>query len=254
MKSILVIPFLLGWLSGWLVNYLADTLPVSRSFSHPACPNCKTPYTWSDYLLFRNCTSCNQRRITRTFFAQAVLTITPVLIWIFPHPGFPFIMALILFIYLSLVFVIDLEHRLILHPVSLIGVVLAFGIGIYLRSATSILHGITSTIFGGAVGFGIMLLFYFIGEWYVRYMSKKRGMPTDEVALGFGDVNLSGILGLLLGWPAICAGLLFAVLAGGFTSLFLILRMLLTKKYKPFTAIPYAPFLILSALFLTYLR
>ena len=73
------------------------------------------------------------------------------------------------------------------------------------------------------------------------------------MALGFGDVNLSGILGLLLGWPAITVGLLFAVLAGGLISLFIILGMLVTKKYKAFTAIPYAPFLILSALFLLYI-
>ncbi len=137
-----------------------------------------------------------------------MLTVVPVLLWIFPRPGFPFILAFILFIYLCLVFVIDLEHRLILHPVSLFGALLALGIGIYL-------HGVLTTLIGGAVGFGIMLVFYFVGEWYVRYMSKKRGMSTDEVALGFGDVNLSGILGLLLGWPLILVGLLFAVLAVG---------------------------------------
>jgi leader peptidase (prepilin peptidase) / N-methyltransferase len=253
MNFTLVIPLILGWLSGWLVNYLADVLPVTRSFSRPACPHCQTPYRWGDYLLFRNCASCGKRRGMCALFVQAALTVVPVLLWIFPRPGFPFILAFILFIYLSLVFVIDLEHRLILHPVSLIGAVLALGIGIYLRSRTSILHGITTTLIGGAVGFGIMLVFYFIGEWYVRYMSKKRGTSTDEVALGFGDVNLSGILGLLLGWPAISVGLLFAVLAGGLISLFIIVGMLLTKKYKAFTAIPYAPFLILSALYLLYL-
>ena len=87
----------------------------------------------------------------------------------FPAPGFPFILAFILFIFLSLVFVIDLEHRLILHPVSLFGALLGLGIGIYL-------HGFVSTLIGGAVGFGVMLVFYFIGELYVRYMSKKRGV------------------------------------------------------------------------------
>ncbi len=81
---------------------------------------------------------------------------------------------------------------------------------------------------------------------------KNVACPADEVALGFGDVNLAGILGLLLGWPAIASGLLFAVLAGGLISLFIIVGMLITKKYKAFTAIPYAPFLILSALFLLY--
>ena len=252
MNLSLAIPMILGWLSGWLVNYLADVLPVTRSFSRPACAHCQAAFRWSDFLFFRNCTSCGKPRGLRTIFAQAILTVVPIWMWIIPRAGFPFILAFILFIYLSLVFIIDLEHRLILHPVSIAGAILGLGIGIYLRGGTSLANGIKSTLIGGAVGFGIMLVFYFVGEGYVRYMSKKRGMSTDEVALGFGDVNLSGILGLLLGWPAISAGLLFAVLAGGLISLFIIVRMLISKKYKAFTAIPYAPFLIISALFLLY--
>jgi leader peptidase (prepilin peptidase)/N-methyltransferase len=244
--NLIIIPLLVGWLSGWLVNYLADVLPVTRSFSRPACPNCQTPYPWGHYLLFHNCSTCGTPRKWRPLVIQAVLTVVAVLLWVYPRPGFPFALAFILFIFLSLVFVIDLEHRLILHPVSLVGALLALGTGIYL-------HGIVATLIGGAVGFGIMLAFYFVGELYVRYMSKKRGISTDEVALGFGDVNLSGILGLLLGWPLISAGLLFAVLAGGLISLFIILGMLIAKKYKAFTAIPYAPFLILSALYLLYI-
>ena len=246
MDFTLLIPLILGWLSGWLVNYLADVLPVTRSFSRPSCPHCHTPFKWGDYLFFHNCVSCRKPRSLRTLFLQALLTLVAVLLWIFPHPGFPFILAFILFIFLSLVFVIDLEYRLILHPVSILGAVLGLIIGIYL-------HGLISTLIGGAVGFGVMLVFYYVGVGYVRYMAKKRGLSTDEVALGFGDVNLSGILGLLLGWPRITPGLLFAVLAGGLVSLFIILGMLLTKKYKAFTAIPYAPFLIISALYMLYI-
>jgi leader peptidase (prepilin peptidase)/N-methyltransferase len=189
----------------------------------------------------------------RAIVVQAVLTVVTFLLWISPRPGFPFVPAFALFSYLMLVLVIDFEHHLILHQVSLFGALMGLGIGLYLHSRDSILYGITTTLLGGAVGFGIMLVFYLVGEWYIRYMSTKRGMFTEEVALGFGDVNLSGILGLLLGWPAITTGLLFAVLAGGLVSLFLIVRMLLTKKYKAFTAVPYAPFLILSVLYLLYL-
>jgi leader peptidase (prepilin peptidase)/N-methyltransferase len=244
--NLIIIPLLLGWCSGWLVNYLADVLPVTRRFSRPVCPHCQTPYPWGGYLFFHVCTTCGTPRKWRPLVIQAILTVVPALLWIFPHPGFPFLLAFLLFIYLCLVFVIDLEHRLILHPVSLFGAVLGLGIGTYL-------HGLVSTLIGGAVGFGVMLAFYYIGEGYVRYMARKRGIQTDEVALGFGDVNLSGILGLLLGWPAITVGLLFAVLAGGLISLFIILGMLIAKKYKAFTAIPYAPFLILSALYLLYI-
>lgn len=181
------------------------------------------------------------------------MTVAPVLIWIFPGQTLPFPLAFILLVYLAVVLVIDLEHRLILHPVSIAGAVLGLGIGIFLRGTQSIGYGIISTLLGGAAGFGIMLVFYFIGELFVKRMSKKRGLPADEVALGFGDVNLSGILGLLLGWRAIFACLFFAILGGGLVSLIIILGMLIAKKYKAFTAIPYAPFLILSAIYFLFL-
>ena len=97
-----------------------------------------------------------------------------------------------------------------------------------------------------------MLVFYFLGEFFVKRMAKKRGLSSDEVALGFGDVNLSGILGLLLGWQLIFVCLFFAILVGGLVSLVIIVGMLIAKKYKAFTAIPYAPFLILSAVYFLF--
>ena len=249
MEISLIIPLFIGWLSGWLVNYLADVLPVTGKLYRPACPVCLAKYKWIDYLLFRDCPDCGRYRGPRSLIVQAVMTVTPLLIWIFPNHILPFILAFILLVYLAVVFVIDLEHRVILHPISLAGAVLGSGAGIYLRGQNSFLHGITSTLLGGLAGFGVMLLFYFIGILFVKQMSKKRNMPADEVALGFGDVNLAGILGLLLGWQAIFVCLFFAVLAGGLFSLIIMLGMLITKKYKAFTAIPYAPFLILSALY-----
>ena len=244
--NLILIPILSGWLAGWLVNYLADVLPVTRRFSRPTCPHCQTAYPWGGYLFFHACTVCGTPRKWRALAVQAVLAVAAILLWVFPRPHFPFVLSFLLVIFLSLVFVIDVENRLILHPVSIFGAFLGLGIGIYL-------HGVVTTLIGSAVGFGVMLIFYFVGELYVRFMSKKRGMSTDEVALGFGDVNLSGVMGLLLGWPRIMEGLLFAVLAGGLISLFIILGMLIAKKYRAFTAIPYAPFLILGTLYILYI-
>jgi leader peptidase (prepilin peptidase)/N-methyltransferase len=253
MEFIIILPFILGWLSGWLVNYLADVLPVTRKLSPPACLKCQGRFTWRDSLLFQACKKCGQRRSARTFIVQLFLTIAPVLLWLFPRENFPFWLAFIVLAYLTLVLVTDLEHRLILHPVSLFGAGLGLITGLFLRAGNFFSRGLISTLIGGAAGFGIMLVLYFLGEAYVRYMARRKGMETDEVALGFGDVNLSGVLGLMLGWPAITAGLFFAVMGGGLISLFIVVGMLITKKYKAFTAIPYAPFLIMSTIYLLYL-
>jgi len=253
MNFTIFIPLLLGWLAGWLVNYLADVLPATRKFSRPACPHCHAPYSWATYLSFGDCTACGKRRSLRTLLVQAALTVASLLLWIFPRTLLPYSLALLLLVFLTLVLVTDLEYRLILHPVSLAGAALGLGIGVYLRASyTTVGAGIVNTLIGGAAGFGIMLVFYFLGELYVRRMSKRRGMSPDEVALGFGDVNLSGILGLLLGWPSVTVGLIFAIFAGGLVSLGVIVVLLLSKKYKAFTPIPYAPFLIFSVIFLLY--
>jgi leader peptidase (prepilin peptidase)/N-methyltransferase len=98
-----------------------------------------------------------------------------------------------------------------------------------------------------------MLVLFYFGILFTRILSRKRGEPMDEVALGFGDVILSLILGLLLGWPGITAGLFFAVLAGGLGSGIYLLVNKLTKGYENFTAIPYAPFLLLGAVLLIFI-
>jgi leader peptidase (prepilin peptidase)/N-methyltransferase len=247
MVLLLIVPLALGWLSGWLVNYLSDTLPINRNLTHPACQACLVEFKWTYYLLFRDCKNCSKRRTNRTLVVQTIMSVVPLLIWVFPDHPLPFLLAFTLLLYFVVIMVIDLEHRLILHSLSIVGAFLGVGIGIYLRGRQSLMEGITTTFLGGAAGFVVMLVFYLFGELFVRYMAKKRGLATDEVALGFGDVTLSGILGLMLGWRAIFACLFFAILAGGLVSLIIIFKMLIAGKYKPFTAIPYAPFLIISA-------
>jgi len=79
-----------------------------------------------------------------------------------------------------------------------------------------------------------------------------RGRKVDDVALGFGDVNLSGILGLLLGWPGIVLGLTLAILTAGAVSLIYLLVMLILRKYRLYAAVPYGPFLIAGAVILIY--
>jgi prepilin signal peptidase PulO-like enzyme (type II secretory pathway) len=233
---------LLGLGAGWLVNYLADVLPRHRRFVRADCPNCSTPYPLIDYLLFRPCRACAQTRGWRPFLTQLFFLAGISYIWLHPPLRLGFWLAYILLIFLAVVFVIDVEHRLILHPVSMIGAVLGLAIGTFL-------HGFYIALIGGAVGFGSMLVLYHFGEVFARFMSKRRGLAIEEVALGFGDVNLGGIIGLLLGWPLIVFGLLSAILVGGAFSFLFVMSMLIRRRYEAFTAIPYAPFMILSVIY-----
>lgn len=247
MNISIVVPILSGWLAALLVNYLSDVLPATRKLTNPTCQHCAAKKAWTDYLLLKGCTVCGKARSWRTWLVQLFGVVASLYIWFVPPKGLNYWLGFILLIYLAVVFVIDVEHRLILHPVSYVGIVVGLIIGI-------ILHGIQATLIGGAVGFGVMYLLYFMGVLFARRMARRQGETAIEEgdALGFGDVNLAGIVGLILGWPLISFGILAAILAGGVVSLLLILGMLLLKRYQAFAAIPYAPFLILGVVLLLF--
>jgi leader peptidase (prepilin peptidase) / N-methyltransferase len=164
---------------------------------------------------------------------------------ILPPGRLPPLMGLMMLTYFLLVGVIDVEHRLILGPISQIGIALGLLIGIYL-------HNILYTLIGGLAGAGIMWLLYLAGRLFSQFLSKRQGVPIDDEALGFGDVYVAAIIGLILGWPGITAGLLGAILLGGVISGLYLLVMLIAKRYHSNTALPYAPFLLLAVVLLLY--
>ncbi len=251
MSSILILVSILGgWLAGWLINYLSDVLPVTRRFSRPACQRCAANIEWSDYLLFRPCPN-GHRRTPRTWLVQILGAAISVYIWIHP-PSIGYIPGIILTIYFGVVFVIDMEHRLILHPTSIFGSFLGLWVG-------AVSHGLYWTLLGGLAGLAIMLAFYFFGMLFTRLRARRlqaSGQETDEEeALGAGDVILAAILGLILGWPMIWFGILAGVLLGGAGSMLFLLWLFATRQYQKnalMIFIPYGPYFIISAFLIIY--
>jgi prepilin signal peptidase PulO-like enzyme (type II secretory pathway) len=235
-----------GWFAAWLVNYLVDILPATRRVvGLPRCSHCHEKQSFAQFLTFRACPVCGKRRPVRTWAVQIALPL--VFLWVSYIEKLPFWVSAGLLTYLAVIAIIDLEHRVVLHPTSIFGAVICFAIGAYQR-------GWQSALIGGVAGFGIMLGLYMLGIGFIKLMAKIRKEEIDEVALGFGDVNLSGVLGLLLGWPGITAGLILAILLGGLGSGVYLIYAKITKQYQMFSAIPYAPFLIFAAVFLMYWR
>jgi len=163
--------------------------------------------------------------------------------------GFP--LGALLLLYFGVVLVIDLEHRLILHPTSLFGALLGLVVG-YLR------QGLPSTLIGGAVGFGIVFLFYLLGALFTKIRARRlqaAGLEADdEEAFGAGDVILATVLGFMLGWPLIWFGILFGVLLGGLIGGLVMLILFLSGKFKAWMVfIPFGPFFVASAFLIIYL-
>lgn len=236
---------------GWLVNYLADVLPVTLKFSRPAClnPACRRPYAWGRYLLLKSCPACGRRRGWRVYAVQAIGIAAAVYLWLQPPARIHFLLGLILFGYLLTVAVIDLEHRLILSPLSIVGMALATILGV-------LAHGWADTLIGSVAGFLIMYFFYLVGKVFAKIRARRLGAEADaEEALGSGDVTLVTLLGLLLGWPLIWLALVMAVLAAGLCSLAILVVTLMRGRYRQQAFnifIPYAPFFIVSAMLIVY--
>lgn len=124
---------------------------------------------------------------------------------------------------LLLVAAIDLDHRLVFNKVLLAGVALAA-----LRVLGTGPGLLASALLAGALGFGIFALL----------AAGQRG------ALGAGDVKLAGVLGLMLGYPAVLTALLVGVLCGGIAAA----GLLLSRRVSRRAFIPYAPFLAIGGI------
>jgi len=122
-----------------------------------------------------------------------------------------------------LILIIDLEHHLILNRVVYPAMAAALLIS-YMNGSP----GVISSLIGGAAGFLILFLVA---------LAFRGGM-------GWGDVKMAGLMGLMLGWPNILLALFLAVVAGGLVAVILWAARLRRRRQ----AIPFGPFLALATL------
>lgn len=241
--SIYLISLLFGFLSGFLINYLADCLPHLRRPAQPLCNSCGKPLSFPAYLLLRQCDVCGKRRRLRWVI---VYLLSPLMVyWIQIYPvRLDFWLSLLVYVVFALITVIDIEYRAVLVETVIISGFIFSLIGIAR-------HGFTATVLGGTVGFLILYVLYWLGKVILKLRHKASSL--EEEALGFGDVNLFIVLGLLLGFPAILVALWIAIFSAGIFSLGMVVVMVLRKRYRSDLAIPYAPFLVLGAFVLLFL-
>lgn len=244
-------PLLAGWISGWIVNYLSDVLPVTRRLSKPACPRCGASHSPANYLFFRSCPNKHPRPV-RAWLVQAGMIALSLYSFENPPAKIGYWAGLVLLIYFGIVFVIDMEHRLILHPTSTAGSLIALTLG-------TLTHGLAPTLWGGLAGLLILLVFYYFGVLFAKFRARRmaaQGMETDdEEALGQGDIILAAVLGLLVGWPLIWFLILISALLGGIVSIFLVIGWTISRRYQTnalMVFIPYGPYFILGALLIVY--
>jgi leader peptidase (prepilin peptidase)/N-methyltransferase len=121
---------------------------------------------------------------------------------------------------LVIIFVVEMEHQLVLNVVSYPAMAAAFGLSWLLPDI-----GPLRSIVGGA--FGMVTLALPFGVY------RKRGM------FGLGDVILGAMLGLMVGWPVIVMVLLVSAVCAAATAVFL----MISRGRKRTDVIPFGPFL-----------
>ncbi len=237
---------LLGWICGILVNYLSDILPIKRRLATPICLHCQTPQSpWNYFFWPRKCLHCGHRRSTRTWLVEFIYVTAAVWIWLSPPSNLGFGIGLIIFIYLGIVWIIDQEHRLILNTLIVVGLILGLISG-------TLRNDLFPTLIGGLSGFTFMLILYIFGYLFVWVMHRWRQSDLNETAMGFGDVLLGAVIGLMVGFPEIIQSLTLTIIAAGLFSLIYLLVLLLTRRYQLGMAFPYGPFLIIGAIYFIY--
>jgi leader peptidase (prepilin peptidase)/N-methyltransferase len=229
-----------GWTIGVIINYLSDTLPVYRRLNFPVCNYCQARISKLDYYLGIKCHNCDNKRRKRFWIINLIVIMVVIYESVVCIGNtYKYISETIIYSLLILITVIDIEHHLVLNIISLVGVIIFGIIGV-------ISHGWLSTLIGGATGLGIMFVLFLFGHLYGQYISRKRGINVED-GIGFGDVSLSAVCGLLLGWPGVIAGLFLSIILGGIWSLGMILAALIRKRENPLLKyIAYAPFITIA--------
>lgn len=220
-----------GILAGMLGNIAADTLPLGRtapgrSHSGPASGVAVFHYLTLPWYFFTKgrCLHCGEQRPLRCPLLElAMIAAFVFLAWRFS--GDPLRVALYWAYswFLLTVLVIDLEHRLVLNVMTLPAAIIALAASFLPGAPTPV-----EALLGGVVAFAGFFLIALIG----------RG------AMGMGDVKLSGVIGLMVGYPLVLPALLAGIVLGGLAALLLLITRRATRK----SAIAYAPYLCAGAL------
>ena len=225
---------ILGLAMGSFLNVCIDRLPGRRSIISPpsACDACNHKLGVRDmvplfsYLWLRGrCRYCRApipRRLPAVELAMGV--VFSLLYWYYGLSlmlGFSLIYALLL----TLIFVIDIERQLILDTVVYPGMGLALAFSLFYPGFSPFdpLEGVKQAALGGAIGLVLMLIAFLI----------SRG------GMGFGDVKMAALVGLIVGFPRVFIALFLSVIAGGLVAGVLLAARLKTRRQP----IPFGPFL-----------
>jgi prepilin signal peptidase PulO-like enzyme (type II secretory pathway) len=266
----LLIALILGFISGVVVNLLADYLPARRRHfrasrdpfvSRSAVPPLPSfiprradgrpwPFPlWSGVIaMLAGARVFDPLRHVRRISTELGLAVAFVLITLQygNHRNLTFL--LFYAAVFALIVIIDVEYRWILFetiwPPALVALTeAAFWPRVWLEDS----------IRGGIYGFTALLILYLLGMVFARAVALLTGRRVGRTVLGFGDVRMGTLSGLILGWISLGPALLIMMITGGIGAAILIItKVIRTRRYRVFSAIPYGPYIVIGTAVMLY--
>lgn len=239
-----------GVVLGAVVNALADDLPMRENPRLPHYPDGapRQPLAWSGLLAFltgQRASPEGAKLSWRHPIVEVALGLIFLLLTLGSTLDALWFFRLIFMTIMLLIFVIDVEHRLILFVVIVPSSVLALLFAWVVPGSPDL----GEAILGGLVGLGIFGLMFLGG---IVFTTVAR---INEVAFGFGDVMLGTLSGLLLGWQALLFALFITVFLGAAGALLWLLSKFFTRSgYAAFTALPYGPYIVIGTVLMMLWR
>lgn len=219
-----------GLFLGSFLNVVVFRLHTGEQFlkGRSRCPHCTHELTAAElvplvsFVIQRGrCRSCGRAISWQyplvEFATAAALGLAA---WVF-GPTREFAITGIATLFLIVMFVYDLKHKLILDVVSIPFAAFAFAAGLLLGNA------LVHLLLGAAIGGGVFLV--------QILLSKGRWVGGGDLKLGVG-------MGLLLGWERVLYALFLAYIIGAAVGAVL----LLARKVNAKSAIPFGTFLALG--------
>jgi len=233
-KTILVGVF--GLAVGSFLNVCIYRLPLDESLVWPGsyCPRCRTSLRWYDnvplfgYAMLRGrCRTCGVRISAMYPLIEAVTAVVFVAGYLLFGAQLLLMARLLFACAMIVLFVIDLQCRILPNIITLPGVLVGFASSLFLPP------GWLDSLIGIMAGGGILLL---IAEAYYRV--------RKEEGLGMGDVKMLAMIGAFLGWKLMLVTLVLSSFMGSIMGLTVIALKKGDMKY----ALPFGTFLAVGAL------
>jgi leader peptidase (prepilin peptidase) / N-methyltransferase len=237
MNTVIVVFVLaMGLVVGSFLNVCIYRLPRRESVMFPGshCPVCDRSLDWfenlplASWLVLRGrCRTCRTRIPVQYPLVEAMTAAVFVSAY-FIYGWTPLLAARLLFACAMIVlFVIDLQHRILPNVITLPGIVIGLLFSFFLPP------GWRSSLIGVLAGGGVL---FAIAEAYYRL----RGYE----GLGMGDVKMLAMIGAFLGWPLMIVTLVLSSFSGSIVGV----GLLVSRRGDMKAALPFGTFLAVGAL------